>query len=88
MHIDSHTKELQKSYCKTVLAEHGELTKELYDKINSGDEPTMRAVYTAQQQRIRDWAEKLENPRDKEITLTQVDSIQEVLDSLSKILSA
>jgi len=88
MHIDQYTKEIQKSYCKTVLAEHGQLTKELYDKINAGDEPTMRQVYIDQQQRIRERAEKIDNTTNKEITLSQVDSIQEVLDALRDILDA
>lgn len=87
MHIDHRTKEIQKSYCKTVLAEHGQLTKELSDKIDSGDEEAMRCVYTEQQKRIRGQAEKIENSIDKKITLTQVDSIQEVLDALSEILN-
>ena len=88
MHIDKHSKELQKAYCRTVLAEHGQLTKEQFDKINAGDEETMRRVYTDQQQRIRRQAEQIENPTDKKITLTQVESIQEVLDALPKILNA
>lgn len=88
MHIDEHTKKMQKIYCRTVLAEHGELTKDLYEKINAGDEVTMRKVYLEQQQRIRDRAAKIQNPADKELTLSQVESIQEVLDSLSDILNA
>jgi len=88
LHIDKHSKELQKAYCRTVLAEHGQLTKEQFDKINAGDEETMRRVYTDQQQRIRRQAEQIENPTDKKITLTQVESIQEVLDALPKILNA
>lgn len=88
MYVDKHTKELQKAYCKTVLAEHGQLTKELFDKINAGDEATMRRVYTDQQQRIRERAKTIEDPTNRQITLTQVDSIQEVLDALTTILSA
>lgn len=88
MHIDKHSKELQKAYCRTVLAEQGQLTKELFDKINSGDEEVMRRVYTEQQQRIRQQAKQIKNEIDRKITLTQVDSIQEVLDTLSEILSA
>ncbi len=88
MHIDQNTKYLQQAYCKTVLAEHGELTKELFDKINAGDEETMRRVYVSQQERIRLQAERITNATDKQITLTQVDSIQEVLNALSKILEA
>jgi uncharacterized protein (UPF0218 family) len=88
LHIDQHTKELQKAYCRTLLAEHGLLTKELFDKINAGDEQTMRRVYTDQQQRIRRQAESIENPTDKKITLTQIDSIQEVLNALPEILNA
>lgn len=87
MHIDQHTKDLQKAYCRTLLAEHGQLTKELLDKINAGDEETMRRVYTEQQQRIRRQAETIENPTDKQITLTQVNSIQEVVDALPNILN-
>ncbi len=48
----------------------------------------MRCVYTDQQQRIRRQAETIKNPTDKQITLTQVDSIQEVLNALPKILNA
>ena len=88
MHVDQHTKELQKSYCKTVLAGHGLLTKGLLDKINAGDEATMRRIYIDQQERIRQQAEKISNPTDKQVTLTQVDSIQEVLDALTRILNA
>lgn len=88
MHIDKHSKELQKAYCRTVLAEHGQLTKERFDKINAGDEETMRRVYTDQQQRIRRQAGQIENQTDRQITLTQVDSIQEVLDALPEILNA
>jgi len=62
LHIDQHTKALQKSYCKTVLAEHGQLTKDLFDKINAGDEKAMRQVYTDQQQRIRQQAERISRP--------------------------
>lgn len=88
MHIDRHTKELQKAYCKTLLAEHGLLTTKLFEKINSGDEETMRCVYIDQQERIRQQAGKIQNQADKEITLTQVDSIQEVLDALHEILNS
>lgn len=88
LHIDQHTKALQKSYCKTVLAEHGQLTKDLFDKINAGDEKAMRQVYTDQQQRIRQQAERITDPIEKQITLTQVDSIQEVLNALPNILNA
>lgn len=88
LHVDQHTKELQKAYCKTVLAEHGQLTKALFDKINAGDEATVRRVYTDQQQRILRHAETITEPMDKQITLTQIDSIQEVLDALPSILSA
>lgn len=87
MHIDQYTKVMQKSYCRTVLAERGELTQELADKINSGDETTMRAVYLDQQQRIRDFADHMKNMEDKAVTLSQVDSIQEVLDVLTEILN-
>ena len=88
LHIDQHTKALQKSYCKTVLAEHGQLTKDLFDKINAGDEHAMRQVYTDQQERIRQQAERIADPTEKEITLSQVESIQEVLDALHEILNA
>lgn len=88
MHIDQNTKYLQQAYCKTVLAEQGQLTKDLFDKINAGDEETMRRVYVAQQERIRLQAERITNATDKQITLTQIDSIQEVLDALSDILNA
>lgn len=88
MHIDQYTKELQKAYCRTVLAEHGQLTKELFDMINTGDEATMRRVYTDQQERIRQQAGTITNQIDKQITLTAVDSIQEVLDALNDILNA
>lgn len=77
-----------KAYCRTLLAEHGQLTKALFDKINAGDEATMRRVYADQQERIRRIAETITDPTDKRITLTQVDSIQEVLDALPSILSA
>lgn len=79
---------MQKAYCRTLLAEHGQLTKELSDKINAGDEETMRRVYSDQQQRIRQQSETIENPTDKQITLTQVDSIQEILNALPNILNA
>lgn len=88
MHIDQYTKIVQKCYCRTVLAEHGTLTKELLNKINSGDEETMRAVYHAQQERIRQVAERMNSQEDKEVTLSQVDSIQEILDVLTEILNA
>jgi hypothetical protein len=88
LHIDQNTKYLQQAYCKTVLAEQGQLTKDLFDKINAGDEETMRRVYVAQQERIRLQAERITNATDKQITLTQIDSIQEVLDALSDILNA
>jgi hypothetical protein len=88
LHIDQHTKYLQQAYCRTVLAEQGQLTKELFDKINAGDEETMRRVYVAQQERIRQQADRIANPTDRQITLTQVGSIQEVLDALPKILNA
>lgn len=88
MYVDQYTKELQKRYCITLLAEHGQLTKALFDKINAGDEATMRQIYTDQQKRIRDRAESITDPTDKRITLTQVESIQEVLDALPTILSA
>jgi len=88
LHIDRNTKYLQQAYCKTVLAEQGQLTKDLFDKINAGDEETMRRVYVAQQERIRLQAERITNATDKQITLTQIDSIQEVLDALSDILNA
>lgn len=88
MHIDPHTKELQKAYCRTLLAEHGQLTKALFDKINAGDEAIMRRIYTDQQQRIRHQAETISDPTDKLITLTQVDSIQEILNALPSILGA
>ncbi len=48
----------------------------------------MRRVYADQQERIRRIAETITDPTDKRITLTQVDSIQEVLDALPSILSA
>lgn len=86
MHIDQNTKNIQKSYCLTVLAEHGGLTKELFRKINEGDEDAMREVYVCRQNKIREQAEKLTDPVEKELTLSQIDSIQEVLDSLSAIL--
>ena len=88
MHINQHTKELQKAYCKTLLAEHGQLTRELFDKINAGDEETMRRIYADQQQRIRLQAKNIVSDEDRRITLTQVESIQEVLDALPSILSA
>ena len=85
--IDSYSKVIQKGYCQTVLAEHGRLTKELNDKIDSGDEATMRWVYGLQQERIRFEANKIVDQRNKEITLSRVDSIQEVLDVLNEILN-
>ncbi|NBQ39809.1 MAG: hypothetical protein EBU34_08515 [Alphaproteobacteria bacterium] len=88
LHIDQHTKALQKSYCQTVLAERGQLRKDLFDKINAGDEKAMQQVYMDQQQRIRQQAELITDPIDKQITLTQVDSIQEVLNALPDILNA
>lgn len=88
LHIDQHTKELQKAYCRTLLTEHSQLTKELFDRINAGDEETMRCVYTDQQQKIRQQAETIENSIEKQITLTQADSIQEVLDALPNILNS
>ena len=88
LQIDQHTKALHKSYCKTVLAEHGQLTKDLFDKINAGDEETMRQVYTDQQERIRQQAELIADLTERQITLTQVNSIQEVLDVLPDILNA
>jgi len=88
LHINQHTKELQKAYCKTLLAEHGQLTRELFDKINAGDEETMRRIYADQQQRIRLQAKNIVSDEDRRITLTQVESIQEVLDALPSILSA
>lgn len=88
MHIDSNTKYLQMGYCKAVLAEHGQLTKELFDKINAGDEQTMRSAYIGQQERIRQKATTIENSVNRQITLTQVESIQEVLDALPEILKA
>lgn len=88
MIVDQRQKEIQKAYCKTVLAEHGELTQELYNKINDGDEAVMRKVYLEQQKRIRDKANELNDQESKKLTLSQVDSIQEVLNSLSDILRA
>jgi len=88
LHIDRYTKELIKSYCRTLLAEHGLLTEELFNKINSGDEETMRQVCISQQDRIRDQAQTISDPIIKEITLSQINSIQEVLDALPEILSA
>lgn len=88
MDINQYTKESQKLYCKTVLAEHGQLTKEIFDKINAGDEGVMRRVYIAQQQRIQQIADQIEDLVEREIVLTQIDSIQEVLDVLPIILKS
>jgi vacuolar-type H+-ATPase subunit H len=88
MHIDKNTKDMQKGYCKTVLASQGKLTKDLFDKINNGDEAVIRQVFKDQQQRINNEASKISDLANKEVTLTQVDSIQEVLDCLTEILNA
>jgi hypothetical protein len=88
MKIDENSKRIQKGYCQTVLAENGRLTKELNDKIEAGDINVMRQVYVDQQERIRQIAAKIDNPTDKEITLSRVNSIQEVLDNLTEILNA
>lgn len=88
MNIDKYTKESQKLYCKTVLAEHGQLTEEKFRKINAGDEEVMRGVYIAQQQRIKQRADQIKDLSEREIMLTQVGSLQEVLDALTQILKA
>lgn len=88
MHVDRYTKELQKAYCKVLLAGQGKLTKEIYDRINAGDEETIRRVYIEQQHNIRRCAESIENATDRQICLTQIESIQEVLDALPSILAA
>ena len=79
MYVDEHTKVLQKSYCKTVLAEHGQLTEELYGKINSENEATMRKVYMDQQNRIKECAEKIDNPTNKKITLHKLIAFKKYL---------
>jgi len=88
MHINEYTKEIQKQYCKTVLAEHGQLTREVVAKIDAGDEEAMRRVYIAQQQRIKDRADKIIDPEERRLTLSQIDSVQEVLDALREILDS
>lgn len=87
MHIDQYTKEQQKGYCRTVLATQGKLTKALFDKINAGDEATLLKIYEDQQDAIRKSAESIEDEEDRKVTLTQIDSIQEVLDCLNEILN-
>lgn len=79
---------MQKGYCKTVLASQGKLTKELFDKINNGDEPTMRRIFEEQKQIIIDSTQNITNKVGRSITLTQADSVQEVLDNLTEMLNA
>lgn len=86
MIVNENTKIVQKIYCKTVLAEQGELTKELFDKIDDGDQEVMIKVYADQQDRIRNVANRIGNIEDQELILSQIDSIQEVLDNLEEIL--
>ena len=86
--INEYTKEIQKQYCKTVLAEQGQLTKDLVAKIDAGDEEVMRRVYIAQQQRIKYQANKIIDPEERQLTLSQIDSVQEVLDALREILDS
>jgi hypothetical protein len=88
MNIDSNTKDIQKNYCRTILASEGKLTKELFDKINSGDEAAIREVLKYQKQKIIDSANKITDEVNRDLTLTQADSIQEVLDCLDQILNA
>jgi len=48
----------------------------------------MRRVYIAQQQRIKYQANKIIDPEERQLTLSQIDSVQEVLDALREILDS
>ncbi len=88
MHIDSNTKYLQKAYCRTLLASEGKLTRSLYDRIEGGDELTIRGILESHKLKIVEIARTIENSEDRIITLTQADSVQEVIDRLPQILNA
>lgn len=88
MHVDSNMKYLQKAYCRTLLASEGKLTRTIYDLIEGGDEPTIRGILEGHKKKIVETANTIESLEDRAITLTQADSVQEVIDHLPQILSA
>ncbi len=88
MDIDKNSLINIKGYCRTLLASDGKLTRELFDKINEGDEAIIKKVLADQKQKIIDSANQIENKENKNLTLTQADSVQEVLDAFPEILNA
>lgn len=88
MYIDNNSLNNIKGYCRTLLASEGKLTRELFDKINKGDDAVIREVLENQMKKIIDSADQIKNEENKKLTLTQTDSIQEVLDALPEILNA
>lgn len=88
MYVDTNTKEDIKRYCRTLLAGKGQLTQAIYEKIIAGDETTIRKILDDQKKEIINAANQISNQYDKDLTLTQADSVQEVLDQLSEILNA
>jgi len=88
MITDKTSKVVTKIYAKTLLLESGKLTKEIHEKIRNGDENTIRDVLTKQKEKLLDSAANEKNPEAKEWLESEAGSVQEVIDSLTDILSA
>lgn len=86
MHIDSRTKEEVKGYCRHSWAAQGKLTEKISDKIVAEDEATLRMILEDQKARIISAAKRIEDKRNKQVTLSQADSVQEVLGNLEELL--
>ncbi|MDP3517871.1 MAG: hypothetical protein Q8S94_11960 [Pseudohongiella sp.] len=86
MIINAQNKEQVKGYCRHSWAAQGKLTKEISDQICAEDDSTLRRILEDQKARIVQAAETIEDIADREITLSQAESIQEVIDNLEKLL--
>lgn len=86
MLIDVRTKEQVKGYCRHSWAAQGKLTKEISDQICAEDEGTLRRILEDQKARIVAAAEEIEDNANKEVTLSQAGSVQEVIDNLEELL--
>jgi len=81
-------KHIVKGYSKTILSSRGQLTQPIKDKIDAGDEQTIKDVLNERKDELLDEASKETDPIKKQEINSQSDSVQEVIDNLSAVLRA
>lgn len=81
-------KHIVKGYSKTILSSRGTLTQSIKDRINAGDERTIREVLNERKAELVNEANEEVDPIKKQEINSQTDSVQEVIDNLNAVLNA